>query len=174
MCQFQVLTDAGFVLLLPRLARQSLIELTAHQASHESDPNFKQRFFENVRVVSIVTTKTSVLVRIHRAAEVSKDNRCRRVIQQDATYLLNFEFQEFARLEGVDAFTRSRALDTIRKLLRYAKETMCPLLQKAASAICTKLNDPKSDLFAMRSDIDTYRHGQPGIETKYRSARGQV
>lgn len=138
------------------------------------DADLKKEFFEEVRFFSIVTNRTGFLVRIHKAAEVPKDNKRLRVMPHDAEYLLGFDFQEFARLDGINSFSRSKALDIMKKLLKYAKETMCPLIRRAASAIRTKLVDPKSDLFALRSHPNTYRHGQPGIETGKNCRRSSV
>ena len=138
---------------------------------HDAGPEHEQEFFDKVRFFSIVANRTGFLVRIHRAVEIPMESRGRRVIPQDSDYRLEFEFQELDRLEGIDQFSRSKALDIIKKLLKYAKETMCPLIQSATSAICTKLDDPDPSFVVSRSHINVYRHGQPGIASGRKSQR---
>ena len=131
---------------------------------HDAGPEHDQAFFGSVRFFSIVANRTGFLVRIHRAVEVPKEMEACRVIPEDSNYLLSFEYQELARLEGFDQFTRSKALNIMRQLLKYAKETMCPLIQNATTALCKKLNTRK--FLISRSRDDVYRHGQPGIADK--------
>lgn len=138
---------------------------------HDAGPEHEKAFFDQVRFFSIVTNRTGFLVRIHRAVEIPKESRARRVIPQDSNYRLEFEFQELARFEGIDQFSRSNALNMIKKLLKYAEETMFPLIQSATSAICTKLNDPNPSFLVSRSHDNVYRHGQPGIAIGKQSQR---
>ena len=140
----------------------------------DAGPDYKKKFFDKVRFFSIVTNRAGLLVRIHRAIEVPQESRGRRVMPHDADYLLEFEFEVLARLGGIDQFSRSKALDIMKKVLKYAKETMCPLIQDATAAICTKLNGPDSTFLTMRSHINTYRHGQPGIAKAKDSERMSV
>ena len=127
-------------------------------------------FFEKVRFFSIVANRTGLLVRIHQAVEIPKDNIARRVIPRDPNYLLKFEFQEFTRIEGVDNFSRSKVLDMLRKILKYAKDTLRPLIENATSDIAKKL---KTDISFVESRTlpNAYRHGQPGIGSSRGSRR---
>ena len=127
-------------------------------------------FFEKVRFFSVVTNRTGLLVRIHRAVEIPKDNIARRVIPRDPNYLLEFEFQDFTRIEGVDNFSRSKVLDMLRKILKYAKDTLRPLIENATSDIAKKL---KTDINFVESRTlpNVYRHGQPGIGSSRGSRR---
>ena len=127
-------------------------------------------FFEKVRFFSVVANRTGLLVRIHRAVEIPKDNLARRVIPRDPNYLLKFEFQDFTRIEGVDNFSRSKVLDTMRKILRYAKDTLRPLIENATSDIAKKLKTD-IDFVESRTLPNAYRHGQPSIGSS-RGSRG--
>ena len=127
-------------------------------------------FFEKVRFFSIVTNRTGLLVRIHRAVKVPEDDIACRVIPDDPDYLLRFKFQVFTRIEGTDEFSRSKVLDVFKKILKYAKDTLCPLIRDATSDISTKL---KTDMAFVKSRAlsDVYRHGQPGVKSPKGSRR---
>ena len=118
--------------------------------------------FKKVRFFSVVANRTGLLVRIHRAVEIPKDNIARRVIPRDPNYLLKFEFQDFTRIEGVDNFSRSKVLNTLKKILKYATDTLRPLIENATLDITNKL---KTDINFVESRTlpNAYRHGQPGI-----------
>lgn len=133
---------------------------------HDAGPEHEKAFFDKVRFFSIVANRNGFLVRIHRAVEIPKTDLNLLVIQEDLDYRLEFEFQELGRLEGIDQFSRSKTLNMIKKLLKYAQETMCPLIQSATSALCTKLNDPDRRFAKSRSHPNVYRHGQPGMAPK--------
>ncbi|KAL9130299.1 MAG: hypothetical protein Q9217_001474 [Psora testacea] len=77
----------------------------------DAGPRHEDLFFEKVRFFSVVANRTGLLVRIHRAVEIPKDNIARRVIPRDPNYLLKFEFQDFTKIEGGDKFSRSKVLD---------------------------------------------------------------
>ena len=127
-------------------------------------------FFEKVRFFSVVANRTGLLVRIHRAVEISKDNIARRVIPRDPKYLLKFEFQDFARIEGVGEFSRIKVLGIVKKFLKYAQDTLRPLIEDATSDIFKKL---RTDINFVESRTlpDAYRHGQPGIGSSRGSRR---
>ena len=127
-------------------------------------------FFEKVRFFSVVANRTGLIVRIHRAIEVPKDSIARRVIPRDPSYLLKFQFQDFARIEGVDNFGRGKVLNIFRKIFKYAKDTLRPLIENATSDVSKKLNTDIG-FFESRSLPDVYRHGQPGIESSRDSQR---
>jgi len=127
-------------------------------------------FFEKVRFFSIVANRTGLLVRIHRAVEIPKDNIARRVVPRDPNYLLKFEFQDFTRIEGVDKFSRSKVLDILKKLFKYAKDTLRPLIEDATSDISKKLKTD-IDFVESRTLPNAYRHGQPGIGSSRGSRR---
>ena len=127
-------------------------------------------FFKKVRFFSVVANRAGLLVRIHRAIEISKDNISRRVIPRDPNYLLKFEFQEFARIDGVDKLIRSKVLDIMKKILKYATGTLRPLIEDATSDISKKLKTD-IDFVESRTLPNAYRHGQPGIGSSRGSRR---
>lgn len=128
-----------------------------------NDADLKKEFLDDVRFFTIVTNETGVLIRIHRAIEFPEDDIAGRVIPDDGGYRLEFEFEELARLEETDQFSRSRALDVIKRLLKYAEETLRLLLQKAIFAFYTKLNSRDTSFLLSRTCNNAYRHGQDGI-----------
>ena len=127
-------------------------------------------FFEKVRFFSVVATRNGLLVRIHRAVEIPKDKIALRVIPRDPNYLLEFEFQDFARIEGVDEYSRSKVLDVFKKILKYAKDTLRLLIEDATSDIYKKL-ETDIDFVESRTLPNIYRHGQPGIGSSRGSRR---
>ena len=130
----------------------------------DAGPTHEALFFEKVRFFSIVANRAGLLVRIHRAIEIPKDDIGRRVIPRDPSYLLEFEFQDFARIEGVENLIRSKVLDIMKRILKYAKVTLRPLIKDATSDIIKKLKTD-IDFVESRNMPNVYRHGQPGIDT---------
>lgn len=136
----------------------------------DAGSEYEKLFFEKVRVFSIVANRTGLLVRIHRAVEIPKHNIARRVIPRDPNYLLKFEFEDFTRIEGIDKFDRSKVLEMLKKILKYAKDTLRPLIKDATSKICWKL-ETDINFVESRTSPNTYRHGQPGIGSSRGSRR---
>ena len=144
---------------------------SASQALHnmyeffnDAGSEHKKIFFDKVRFFSVVANRQGMLVRIHRALEIPEDAHPGSLIMPDQPeYRLNFEYEEFARIGGVNEYTRERVFNIFKKILKYATEDLGELIKAAASALATILGDDPVAYEARRNDDGFYRHGQPSV-----------
>lgn len=166
-------------------AKKAMIDIDADKAKYQSLNNASQAlynmyefsdagsehkkiFFDKVRFFSVMANRKGMLVRIHRALEIPEDADPRTLIMPDQPkYRLKFEYEEFARLEGVSVYSRERVFTIFKRILKYATEDLGELIRAAASALATTLRDDLAAYDARRDDEGFYRHGQPSpIPTK--------
>ena len=129
---------------------------------------YKKIFFDNVRFFSVVANRKGMLVRIHRALEVPEDADAGSLILPDQPqYRLKFEYEEFARIDGANEYSRERVFNIFKRILKYAAEDLGEMIKDAALALATRLKDDSAAYVARRDNEGFYRHGQPSpIPTK--------
>lgn len=117
-------------------------------------------FFEKVRVFSAVANTRGILIRIHRAVEVPKQQRLnhRLILRHRPEYRLNFEYSEFARLGEAD-FTHEEVFKIFTKIFEYARNELRIWITEAVNDMLEKFE--KDDAFDARRTLAFYRHGQP-------------
>ncbi|MCJ1276443.1 hypothetical protein MMC21_004248 [Puttea exsequens] len=82
-------------------------------------------------------------------------------------YRLKFEYEEFARIDGGNEYSRERVFNIFKRILKYAAEDLGELIKAAALALATIMKDDPAAYDARRDDEGFYRHGQPSpIPTK--------
>ena len=128
----------------------------------------KKIFFNNFRFFSVAANRKGMLVRIHRAVEIPEDADPGSLIMPDQPkYRLKFEYEEFARIDGGNEYSRERVFSIFKRIVKYAAEDLGELIKAAASALATALKDDPAAYDARRDDEGFYRHGQPSpIPTK--------
>ena len=167
-------------------AKKAMIDIDAAKAKYQSLNNasqalhnmyeffsdagsdHKQIFFNKVRFFSVVANRKGMLVRIHRAVEIPEDASPRSLILPDQPeYRLKFEYEEFARIDGGNEYSRERVFNIFKRILKYAAEDLGELIKAAALALATKMEDDPAAYDVRRDDEAFYRHGQPSpIPTK--------
>ena len=167
-------------------AKKAMIDIDAEKAKYQSLNNASQAlhnmyeffsdagldhkkiFFNKVRFFSVVANRKGMLVRIHRAVEIPEDADPGSLIMPDQPkYRLKFEYEEFARIDGGNEYSRGRVFNIFKKILRYAAEDLGELIKAAALALATTMKDDPAAYDARRDDEAFYRHGQPSpIPTK--------
>lgn len=156
-------------------AKKAMLDIGATKAKYQSLNNASQAlhnmyeffndagsdhrkiFFDKVRFFSVVSSTNGMLVRIHRAVEISEDVDPRSLIMPDQPkYRLKFEYKEFAR---INEYSREKVLKIFRKILKYAVEDLGELIKAAALTLSTMTNEAYN---ARDYDEAFYRYGQPG------------
>ena len=167
-------------------AKKAMIDIDADKAKYQSLNNasqalhnmyelfcdagseHKEIFFNKVRFFSVVANRKGMLVRIHRAVEIPEDADPGSLIMPDQPkYRLKFEYEEFARIDGGNEYSRERVFNIFKRILKYAAEDLGELIKAAALALATTMKDDPAAYDARRDDEAFYRHGQPSpIPTK--------
>lgn len=168
---------AKFSLNSPQALYQSLNN--ASQALHnmfeffrDAGPEHEQVFYDKVRFFSVVANREGILVRIHRAVRKPDDAGELELIMPDrADYRLEFEFREFQKINA-DGFSRKRVLEVIKKILKYAKDDLCKLINAAASKLAQNFAKDHG-LFFVRVE-DFYSYGLPHPKSYKSSKRTSV
>ena len=149
----------------PKALHQSLNN--ASQALHnmfeffrDAGPRHEEIFFEKVRFFSIVANGEGLLIRIHRAIQLSpKDSRLF-VMPDEPNYRLRFVYRTFESIKGIDQYNRARVLEAFKKILKYAMDDLSQWIRDAASDLADKLEkDPQA--FTERCESNFYRYSQP-------------
>ena len=142
-------------------ASQSLYNM--YEFFREAGSDHEQKFFEEVRVFSIIATTEGLTFRIHRATRVTEE-----ADMVTDGYPLRFLYRVLKRLQfGID-YDRRAVLEILKPiLLAYAEETFFRLLKAAAEAIREKLMHNK-DAKIRRQTIgyDLYGDSKPSEKSK--------
>lgn len=150
----------------PKALHQSLNN--ASQALHnmfeffrDAGPQHEKIFFDKVRFFSAVANGEGILIRIHRAIQLSHKDSRRFVMPNEPNYRLSFVYRNFELISGTDHYSRARVLTAFRKIFKYAIDDLSRWINDAASDLADKLeNDPQA--FTERTQLNFYRYGQPG------------
>ena len=104
--------------------------------------------------------REGLLIRIHRAIQLShKDSRLF-VMPDEPNYRLRFVYRIFESIKGTDQYSRARVLEVSKKILKYAIDDLSKWIIDAASDLADKLEkDPRA--FIERREPNFYRYGQP-------------
>ena len=149
----------------PKALYQSLNN--ASQALHnmfeffrDAGPQHEKIFFDRVRYFSAVANGEGILIRIHRAIQLShKDSRLF-IMPNEPNYRLRFVYRKFELISGTDHYSRARVLTAFKKILKYAIDDLSKWIKDAASDLADKLErDPQA--FMERRELNFYRYGQP-------------
>lgn len=149
----------------PKALHQSLNN--ASQALHnmfeffrDAGPRHEEIFFDKVRFFSIVANGEGLLIRIHRAIQLSHEDSRLFVMPDEPNYRLRFVYRNFESIKGIDQYTRARVLEAFKKILKYAIEDLSKWIIVAASDLADKLEkDPQA--FIARRELNFYRYDQP-------------
>ena len=140
----------------------------------DAGPEHEQIFYDKVRFFSVVANTDGILVRIHRAIRVPDNaSPCELVLPDRPDYRLEFEFQEFQRIQEADGIPRRKVLEVIKRILRYASDDLLKWIDAAASTLYLKLQEDLQ-LFHARRRLDFYSYGPPNPKDfeRTRSTRG--
>ena len=126
----------------------------------DAGPQHEKIFFDKVRFFSAVANGEGILIRIHRAIQLShKDSRLF-VMPDEPNYRLRFVYKKFELISGTDNYSRARVLTAFKKILKYAINDLSRWIKDAASDLADKFErDPQA--FMKREELDFYRYGQP-------------
>ena len=149
----------------PKALHQSLNN--ASQALHnmfeffrDAGPRHEEIFFEKVRFFSVVANGEGLLVRIHRAIQLSPEDSRFFVMPDEPNYRLRFVYRTFESIKGIDQYSRARVLEAFKKILKYAMDDLSKWIIDAASDLADKLEkDPQA--YQERSESNFYRYDQP-------------
>ena len=149
----------------PKALHQSLNN--ASQALHnmfeffrDAGPRHEETFFDKVRFFSIVANGQGLLIRIHRAIQLSHKDPRLFVMPDEPNYRLRFVYRIFESIKGTDQYSRARVLEVFKKILKYAIDDLSKWIIDAASDLADKLEkDPRA--FIERREPNFYRYGQP-------------
>ena len=153
-------------------ASQALFNMFAF--FRDAGPEHENFFYEKVRFFSIVAVRDGMLVRVHRAIKIPDSAyRTRLVIPEVDSYRLEFEYREYAKITGIENFTRAKVLKILTPIMQYAENELCERLKSAAKDLAWKLNQDLNG-FGARQSLGFYRYGQPspktGVNSKQTSA----
>ena len=161
----------------PKALYQSLNN--ASQALHnmfeffrDAGPQHEKIFFDKVRYFSAVANGEGILIRIHRAIQLSHEDSRLFVMPNEPNYRLRFVYRKFELISGADRYSRARVLIAFKKILKYATDDLSKWIKDAASDLADKL-ERHPQAFIDRRELNFYRHGQPSPNQSrqtYRSA----
>ena len=126
----------------------------------DAGPRHEEIFFDKVRFFSIVANGEGLLIRIHRAIQLSHEDSRLFVMPDEPNYRLRFVYRIFQIIKGTDQYSRARVLEAFKKILKYAIDDLSKWIINAASDLADKLEkDPRA--FKERDRLNFYRYGQP-------------
>ena len=160
-------------------AKKAMLDLDSPQALHQclnnasqalhnmfeffrdAGPEHEQVFYDQVRFFSAVANRKGIIIRIHQAVRKPDDASPWELIMPDQPdYRLEFEFQEFQRIDEADEFSRKKVLEVVKKILKYATDDLFKMINAAASKLAQNL-EKDLGLYLARCEADFYSHGQP-------------
>ena len=140
----------------------------------DAGPEHEQVFYDKVRFFSVVANRKGIIVRIHRAIRKPDDAHQFGLVMPDRPeYRLEFEFQEFQRIDDADEFSRKRVLEVVKKIFKYATDDLRKMIDAAASTLVQNL-EKDLGLYLARCEEDFYSHGQPNPKSFKSSRRTSV
>jgi len=93
--------------------------------------------------------------------KLPQDAHPRNLMQSNqSNYRLQFQYQEWARLEGPTEFTREKVGETFGKIYKYAKDELSGWRRAAVVDLDKKL-DHDLEAYRARTGFNFYRYGQP-------------
>ena len=93
------------------------------------------------------------------------------VLPEDPTYPLDFEYREYARINGIEQYSRAKVFEVIKPTMPYARDILQAGLKMAARDLERK---PTKDVagYKARQHVGFYRHGQPSPVSTTGSKKG--
>ena len=148
-------------------ASQALFNMFAF--FRDAGSKYEKLFYEKVRFFSVVAVREGMLVRVHRAIKIPDDELSNRlVIPEEDSYRLDFEYREYARITGIENYTRAKVFKILKPIMQYAGNELRVWLQSAAHDLAKKL-DKDHEGFRARQLLGFYRYGQPSPKTTVNS-----
>ena len=173
-------------------AKRAMLDLDSPQALHQclnnasqalhnmfeffrsAGPDHEEVFYKKVRFFSVVANRKGILVRIHRAIKKPKDARPWGLVMPDRPeYPLQFGFREFQRISDADEFSRKKALEVVKRILKYATDDLFKMINAAASKLVENVEKDHGLYFARR-EADFYSYGRPNPKSHKSSRRTSV
>lgn len=173
-------------------AKKAMLDLDSPQALHQclnnasqalhnmfeffrdAGPEHEQVFYDKVRFFSVVANRKGIIVRIHRAIRKPDDaSQWELVMPDQPDYRLEFEFREFQRIGYGDEFSRTKALEVVKKIFKYATDDLSKMINAAASKLVQNL-EKDLGLYLARREVDFYSYGQPNPKSFKSSRRTSV
>lgn len=169
-------------------AKKAMLDIDSPQALHQclnnasqalhnmfeffrdAGPDHEQVFYDKVRFFSVVANRKGIIIHIHRAIRKPDDaDRWELVMPDRPDYRLEFEFQDFQRIDDADEFSRKKVLEVVKKIFKYATDDLLKLINAAASKLVQNL-EKDLGLYLARREADFYSYGQPNPKS-FRSSR---
>ncbi len=164
-------------------AKKAMLDLDSPQALHQclnnasqalhnmfeffrdAGPEHEQIFYNKVRFFSVVANRKGIIVRIHRAIRKPDDASPWELVMPDRPeYRLEFEFREFEGIGDADEFSRRKALEVVKRILKYATDDLLNMINAAASKLVQNL-ERDLGLYHTGREADFYSYGQPNSKS---------